>query len=392
MAIILLGVTGSIAAYRAVDVARSLVKKGHIVDVVLTGAARRFVGELTFASLVSGEVYVDGSDSGKPYAHLELAKADLILVCPATASTINKAAAGIADNLLTTVLIATHAPVVLCPAMNERMYLNEKVQQSIRELEDRGWYIVSPERGELACGDEGMGRLASVEDIVSFAVEVLKRLNLSGKRVLITSGPTREYLDEVRFISNSSSGRMGYYLALEAMRAGAEVVFITGPAQYNSPSGARIIPVTSASEMLDACLNEAEDVDVVIMSAAVADFMPEEKLPGKLRRSQSKQLEVRLVRTPDILGKLAEQKKAGQVLVGFALEAGDFRKGAEQKLVEKKLDIVAGNPLSAQGGTLTSIYLVDSRGNSLFLENVNKRLAARKIIEFIGQYLLKGNN
>lgn len=389
MARILLGVTGSIAAYKAVDVARSLIREGHTVDVVLTGAARRFVGELTFASLVNGSVYVEGSDSGNPYAHLELAKSDLILVCPATASTINKVAAGIADNLLTTVLIATQSPVVLCPAMNERMYLNEKVQSSLSELENRGWYIVRPEAGKLACGDEGVGRLAAAEDIVAFTLEALKQLSLSGRRVLITSGPTREYLDDVRFISNSSSGRMGYYLALEAQRAGAEVVFITGPAQFSSPAGAKVIKVTGAVEMLEACLKEADRCDIIIMSAAVADFMPEQKLPGKLRRSQSERLELRLVRTPDILGELAQRKRKEQVLVGFALEEGDFRSGAEKKLHEKDLDMVVGNPLSAQGESLTSIYLYSREGKSFLYNNIDKRIAARKIIEFISNYLLK---
>lgn len=387
MARILLGVTGSIAAYRAVDVARSLIRQGHTVDVVLTGAARRFVGELTFASLTNGRVYVEGSDSGLPYAHLELARADLILICPATASTINKAAAGLADNLLTTVLLATGSPVVICPAMNERMYLNEKVQQSIDDLERRGFHIIRPARGELACGDEGTGRLAEVSEIVGYVVELLGRLNLTGRRLLVTSGPTREYIDGVRFISNSSSGRMGYYLALEAIQAGAEVSFITGPAPFSSPAGARITRVTDAGEMLEACLDELKNSDVVIMSAAVADFMPEKKIKGKIRRSQADTLELRLVRTPDILARLNEYRKQEQVVVGFALETENVRERAKQKLADKNLDIVVGNPLTAQGAELTSIYLYDRRQHEAEFENISKRIAARKIIEFIQQYI-----
>jgi phosphopantothenoylcysteine decarboxylase/phosphopantothenate--cysteine ligase len=384
---ILLGVTGSIAAYRAAELARLLVKKGYLVDVVLTEGAERFITPLTFSSLVNGSVYGDSHEAGLPFAHLELAKkARIFLVCPATASTINKLAFGQADNLLTTAFLASSAVKIICPAMNVNLYRSDKVQQALKKLETQGAIIVGPAKGDLACGDAGEGRLESLETIIKVVEEEANSiLDFSGRTFLITSGPTREWIDDVRFLSNASSGKMGTAIASVARSYGGRVIFITGPADFYFAKADELLRVESAEEMLSAARSRIEEADVLIMAAAVADFTVE-KVAGKIKKSETKFLDLRLKPTPDILKSLLPFK-GKRLFVGFSLEAVNIEESAIKKLKEKGLDLIVANRPSNFSSDFAEGTIIRADGKRLEVGPVAKRSFARILLREIAELL-----
>jgi phosphopantothenoylcysteine decarboxylase / phosphopantothenate---cysteine ligase len=351
MAMIAIGVCGGIGAYKSVEVVRGLQKQGHDVVAVMTRAARRFVGELTFEAITRHRVLTSQFEPGanSDIEHISLASSiDLLLVAPATANIIGKFANGIADDFLTSLYLATKAPVLIAPAMNTNMLEHEAVQRNLDTLARRGTYFVEPGAGYLACGWIGKGRLAEPSDIVHAAEQLLVPTGpLRGKSVLVTAGPTREALDPVRFIGNRSSGRMGYALAGAARARGANVVLVSGPTELTPPAGVEVIRVTTAAEMRDAVVPRAPQADVVIMAAAVADYAPSAAAEQKIHK-ESDTLSLTLVRTPDILAELGRQRagKDRPLLVGFAAETDDVAAGARRKQREKSLDLVVANDVS----------------------------------------------
>lgn len=348
---IVLGVTGSIAAYKAAEIASLLVKKGHDVHVVMTRAAMEFITPLTLQAISRHPVYTEMFAAPRKWEieHISLAQqADLVLVAPATANIIGKVAGGIADDLLSTTIMATKAPVVFAPAMNTGMYENPVFQQRMRFLQDFGYIFLEPEEGRLACGASGKGRLPAPERIVSDIENILYRQEeLAGRHVLVTAGPTREPLDAVRYLSNHSSGKMGYALAEEAKKRGARVTLVSGPTRLEPPQGVNLIPVETAEEMLNAVKDIFPAVDVVIKAAAVADFRPSRVASGKIKKGMANLL-LELERTPDILEYLG-QHKANQILVGFAAETEELLANAAEKLTRKNLDLIVANDLTEEG-------------------------------------------
>ena len=343
---VLLGVTGGIAAYKSAYLASLLKKDRNDINVVMTKAATEFVAPLTFETLSNNPVSVDMFADKKTWEveHIALAqKAEVAILAPASASTIAKLACGIADNMLTTVFLALRCPVVIVPAMNDAMYENIATQVNLQILKDRGYYIMQPGEGLLACGDVGKGRMREPEEIYDFLRDVMKERNiLKGKKVLITAGPTREMIDPVRYISNRSSGKMGYALAECAKRMGAEVTLISGPVSISAGAGIDMIPVVSAKDMYDAVMHEKETADVVIACAAVADYTPLEVSDKKLIKTES--LNIEMVKTKDILAELGMKKSC--YLVGFAAQTHDLELYAESKLQTKNLDMIVANDVS----------------------------------------------
>ncbi len=385
---ILVGATGGIAVYKTAELIRELKRQGASVRVVMTQAATEFVTPLTFATLSEHPVLVDmfgSQDSGTGTIHIEAARwADAIVICPATANTIGKIAAGLADNLLTTLVMATTSPVIFCPAMNKEMYQNRIVQQNIDKLLGMGYHIVPPGAGELACGEIGWGRLAEIAAIMDkIKMVVLGTKRLAGKRILVTAGRTEEPLDPVRFITNRSTGKMGFAIAEMAALNGAEVTLISGPNHLRVPAFLNYISVQTADEMADAVLQFAPQHDVIIMAAAVADFKPEQYSTQKIKKSDLA-ASIRLVKTRDILRELGSRKK-NQILIGFAVETEHELEHARQKLIEKKLDmIVVNNPLlpGAGFGTDTNrVTFLDAAGGSEELPLLTKHQVAEKILD-----------
>jgi phosphopantothenoylcysteine decarboxylase/phosphopantothenate--cysteine ligase len=351
MAMIAVGVCGGIGAYKSVEVVRGLQKLGHDVVAVMTRSARQFVGELTFEAITRHRVLKSQFEPGAnaDIEHIAIASSiDLLIVAPATANILGKFANGIADDFLTSLYLATKAPVLAAPAMNTNMLEHPAVQRNLEVLAGRGTYFVEPGAGYLACGWIGKGRLAEPADIVAAAEQLLTPSGLlSGKTVIVTAGPTREAIDPVRFVGNRSSGKMGYALAGAARNRGARVVLISGPTELQPPPGVDLIRVTTAAEMRDAVVARAADADVVIMAAAVADYTPAAAPQQKIRKD-SDTLTLSLVRTPDILAELGTQRAAGErpLLVGFAAETTDVVASARRKQREKRVDLVVANDVS----------------------------------------------
>jgi phosphopantothenoylcysteine decarboxylase / phosphopantothenate---cysteine ligase len=351
MALIALGVTGGIGAYKAVEVARGLQKRGHDVVALMTRSARRFVGPVTFEAITRRPVITDQFARGinADIEHIAVATdIALLLVAPATANVIGKFANGIADDFLTSLYLATRAPVLMAPAMNTNMLEHEAVKRNLATLSSRGVRFVDPGAGYLACGWIGKGRLAEPDDIVEAADLLIKpRGSLLGRLVLVTAGPTYEDIDPVRYIGNRSSGKMGYAVAAEAVKRGARVILISGPTRLSAPAGVELVSVRSASEMHVAVQRHAPSSDIVVMAAAVADYTPERTATGKIEKSDAP-LDLRFVRTPDILAELGRARGTDSkpVLVGFAAESGDPVERGRAKLLRKHADFIVANDIT----------------------------------------------
>lgn len=383
---VVVGVTGGIACYKAVELVRLLVKDGFRVHVIMTRGAMEFVTPLTFQTLsgnpVATEIFNLTQES--QIGHINLAdSADLFVIAPATANVIGKVANGIADDLLTTVLMATQAPVLVMPAMNVHMYENPFLQENLRKLRRVGYHIMEPAEGFLACGYEGKGRLPEAEVIREEIYRLLKKKDLKGERLLITAGPNREPIDPVRYISNRSSGKMGYALARSAILRGAEVTLVTGPTALEPPFGARVIAVMTAEEMRAAVLKEINSSSVVVMAAAVSDYRPVASAGKKLKRGKEA-IELRLEPNPDILKELGA-KKDGKILIGFAAETEDLITNAAKKLLEKNLDMIVANnvaePNSGFDGDTNIATIMDRAGAVRSLPLMSKDELADKIFD-----------
>ena len=345
---IILGVTSSISIYKACEIIREFQKEDLDVHVVMTKNASRLISPRLFSSLSGNEVLLDLFDeAGSPsISHITLTQgADLLLVAPATANIIGKFASGVADDALSTVYTAADCPVVVAPAMNEKMYLHRSTYKNIQRLKSDGIKFIEPDKGYLACGDEGLGRLASPCEIVKKCLEFMnKATSLNHKCVLVTAGPTREFFDPVRFISSRSSGKMGFELAEEALRRGAEVILVSGPSQIPPPPGIKLIKVQTAKEMNTEVMKFFDQADIVVMAAAVSDFTFNTKAKQKIKK-QELSTNIKLVRTQDILAELG-RKKENKILIGFAAETGDLKKNALEKIKEKNLDFIVANDVS----------------------------------------------
>lgn len=344
---ILLGVTGSIAAYKAVQLASDLVKAGALVDVILTRSALEFVTPLSFRAITHREVFTSMFDPNQPEAleHVALAReVDGVVVAPATAHVLAKLALGLADDLLSTTLLATRAPLVIAPAMETAMYEHPATQGHLATLRGRGWVVVGPATGRLASGAVGPGRLADLEDIIGALRWALgRRGDLAGRRIVVTAGPTQEPIDPVRVITNRSSGKMGFAIAEAARDRGADVVLVTGPTTLRDPYGVEVRRVRTACEMFEAVRAAVAGCDALIAAAAVADYRPEAVSADKIKKADQPELVIRLVRNPDILGEV----RGDFIRVGFAAESRDLVANARQKLAEKGLDLVVANDITA---------------------------------------------
>lgn len=347
---IVLGVTGGIAAYKAVELVRLLTKAGANVHVIMTEGAMEFVTPLTFQTLSMNPVSTSLFNliSEREIGHISLAdRADLLIIAPATANVVGKLANGIADDMLTTTVMASKAPLLIAPAMNVNMYQNPAYKENEARLKGRGVLFVEPARGLLACGWEGEGKLQEPAVIFEEALSALAPKDLVGEKVLVTAGPTREEIDPIRFISNYSSGKMGYAIARAARRRGAEVTLVTGPTCLAEPHGVAVVSVVSAAEMREAVLAKAVGSTIVIKAAAVADYRPAQRADAKIKKSTAP-LTLKLVKNPDILDELGKMK-GERLLVGFAAETGDLLENAGKKLIEKNLDMVVANDVSQAG-------------------------------------------
>ena len=387
---IVLGVCGGIAAYKAAAFSRLLVKAGCHVRVVMTRAAQNFLGPLTFEAICRKQVWTEMFDSlsAGAFRHIEWAdRADAVVVIPATANVIGKMAHGIADDCLTTFILAVKAPIFICPSMNVNMYENSIVQDNIDRLRLAGMHIISPSSGSLACGQEGMGRLADIETILEQLTSMLASKDLKEERILVTAGPTREAIDPVRFLSNPSSGKMGYALARAAGRRGAEVVLVSGPTTLSAPEGVTVIKVNTAHEMFDAVMSRAETSSIIIKAAAVCDWRPARYFEHKVKKEgRSQQLDLK--KTEDILKKLGEEK-TDQILVGFAAETENLSENAMAKLEEKNLDMIVANLVghvdSGFGTDTNHVMLSYKDGKSESLSLMDKNSLADIILDRVLQ-------
>jgi len=385
---ILLGVTGGIAVYKAIELLRRLTERGAEVHVVMTKNAERFVPRLTFEVLSWRPVLVDEFEDYNKTAigHIEFTdNLDLCVIAPATANVIGKIAAGIADDALTSSLMALNCPLLLAPAMNERMYRNPILQRNIRTLKELGVKFIEPGSGSLACGVVGQGRLADIDRILEGVSACLTSQDLAGRTFLITAGPTREYIDAVRFISNPSTGKMGYALAAAARARGAEVILVSGATQLVPPQGVKLISVVSARQMHDAVMEHCNQSQVVIMAAAVSDFRPVHTSDRKRKKDEA-ETTLQLERTDDILLKLG---KAGgdRLLIGFAAETDDVEQNALKKLKEKNLDLIVANDLlkagSGFGADTNAVTIIDRAGKRTEWPTMPKSEIAAQIINAI---------
>ncbi|MDR1515406.1 MAG: bifunctional phosphopantothenoylcysteine decarboxylase/phosphopantothenate--cysteine ligase CoaBC [Synergistaceae bacterium] len=369
---ILLGISGGIAAYKTPELVRAWIKSGCEVEVILTETAVRLVSPLTLSTLSKRKVWLDADftsdESGWKIPHISLSLwADVLVVAPCTANVLRMAASGDAGTLLGAALLACSKPKVFFPAMNDRMWANPATKENARILESRGCVVVDPDSGSLACGYEGKGRLPSTEAILDETWAALCPIkDLAGKKVLITAGPTHEYIDPVRFISNPSTGKMGYALAAEARYRGASVTLISGPSALRAPSSVKLIETVTALEMLDACLSELPESDIIIKAAAVGDYRPAKYSPQKIKRRDG--MTIDLIQNPDIALELSRRKKPGQILAGFAAETEDISANAIKKISSKNLDLVVANDVSesdAGFGTDTNrvrVYFAEKYG------------------------------
>lgn len=387
---VVLGVTGGIAAYKACEILRLLQKQGIDVFVVMTKNACQFVTPLTFETLSGHPVAADtfARPATWEVEHIALAKrADLFLIAPATADIIGKMACGIADDMLSTTVMATRAPVMIAPAMNTGMWENPATQQNIATLVSRGVHVVTPATGHLACGDSGAGKLEDVSVIARCALDVLEaKRDWEGLRLMVTAGPTREALDPVRYISNRSSGKMGYAIARAAQRRGAQVTLLTGPVSIEPPQGVKVVPFMTTQELLDRALAFAQEQDVIIQSAAPADYRAREIAPQKIKKQGGEDMTIELVENPDVAATLGRAKRADQTFVGFAAETNDVLAHAKGKLVRKNLDMIVANDVTAPGAGFdvnTNIVTLMTRDGAESLPLMSKDEVAERILDAV---------
>lgn len=385
---VVLGVTGGIAAYKACELLRLLQKRGIDVYVVMTQHACRFVTPLTFETLSGHPVAVDTFDRPQTWEveHIALAKrADLFLIAPATANIIGKMACGIADDMLSTTVMATRAPVMIAPAMNTGMWENEATQHNLRTLASRGVQIVLPASGHLACGDSGAGKLEDVSVIAERALEALGRTrDMEGLRVLVTAGPSREALDPVRYVSNRSSGKMGYAIARAAARRGAQVTLLSGPVALEAPQGVRVVPFATTQELLERAQALVVEQDVLIQAAAPADYRAQDIAPQKIKKNSGEPLVLTLVENPDVAAALGRRKRPDQVFVGFAAETNDVLTHAQGKLQRKNLDMIVANDVTLPGAGFdvdTNVVTLITRDESVSLPLMRKDEVADRILD-----------
>ncbi len=385
---VVVGITGSIAAYKACEIVSSLKKSGVDVHVILTKGGEKFITPLTLETLSKNAVVTDVFCESEPdkVMHIYLAqKADAFLIAPCSADVIGKIANGIADDMLTTTILAASAPVFIAPAMNSAMYLNVAVQHNMELLKERGCIFIEPEEGVLACGDKGVGRLADTGEITKKVLDALSvKRDLEGKHIVVTAGPTVEMIDPVRYITNRSSGKMGFAIAKAAKERGASVTLITGPVALNTPDGVKRVDITSSAELLEAVKTHFENADALIMAAAPADFTPETVHTQKIKKGNSNELELKLKKTADIL-KTVAQNKGERKIMGFAAETNDHESNAAEKLARKGIDCIALNDVSnkdiAFGSDDNAITLIHKDGRSEFSGVMKKNLIAHWLLD-----------
>ena len=382
---VVVGVTGSIAAYKIANLASSLVKKGANVHVIMTKNATNFINPITFETLTGNKCLVDTFDRNFEFSveHVSLAKqADIFMVAPASANVIGKIANGIADDMLTTTIMACKCHKVISPAMNTNMFENPIVQDNLEKLRNYGYEVIDPASGYLACGDTGAGKMPEPTVLESYIMKnIAMEKDMAGKKVLITAGPTMEAIDPVRFISNHSTGKMGYALAKIAMERGAEVTLVTGKTYIEKPDFVKIIDVKSAKEMFDAVDKEFDSQDIVIMSAAVADYRPKTVADEKIKKNDG-EMAIELERTDDILGTMSKRKK-NQFLCGFSMETEHMLENSKNKLKKKNLDMICANNLKVEGagfGTDTNVVTLITENESRQLPIMSKEQVANEIL------------
>lgn len=385
---IVIGVTGSIAAYKIAGLCSMLKKKKADVTVIMTQNATNFINPITFETLTGNKCLIDTFDRNFQYdvEHVELAKAaEVFLVAPASANVIAKAAHGIADDMLTTTLLAATCPKLFAPAMNTRMYQNPITQDNLQILKKYGMKVITPASGYLACGDTGEGKMPEVEELYDNIIDALTPKDLTGYNVLVTAGPTREKIDPVRFISNHSTGKMGYAIAKQAGMRGAKVTLVSGPVALEAPKGVEVVPVVSAKDMADAVWERADKMDMIIKAAAVADYRPVTTYEDKVKKSGS-DMNIALERTDDILAHLGKNKKEGQILCGFSMETKDMLENSKVKLKKKNLDVIVANNLKVAGagfGTDTNIVTLITKDEVKELPILSKEEVADRILSFL---------
>jgi phosphopantothenoylcysteine decarboxylase/phosphopantothenate--cysteine ligase len=383
---IVLGIAGGIAAYKAAELTRALIKEGAQVKVIMTKSAAEFIKPLTLQTLSKNQVYMDMFASTDKYdmAHIALAEfADAFVIAPATANIIGKIASGIGDDLLSTTIMAEAKPTLICPAMNDKMLSNPIVQKNIKKLKEIGYVIMDSAEGELACNTTGKGRLPDIPEIIEEIKTLFTPKDFEGAKILITAGPTEEPLDPVRFITNLSSGKMGYALATAAQRRGAKVTLISGPTNLPLPQAEKIIKVRTAKEMYKAVMSNYKNANIIIKAAAVADYRPKVSAVEKIKKNQ-KTLSLELERNPDIIAEIGKNK-GKRVLVGFAMETQNLLANARGKLKKKNMDLIVANNLREEGSGFRTdtniITMIDREGRTESFAKMTKSEAAEKILD-----------
>lgn len=385
---ILLGITGGIAAYKMASVASALTKRGHEVHVVMTESAQEFISPVTFRAITGLPVETDLFSEPEKHEvkHISLAdKTDIALIGPASANIIGKIANGIADDLLSTIITAITAPVILAPAMNVNMFNNSIVQENLDYLSDKGYKILAPSEGMLACGYVGKGRLPEPDVLVEYIMKELTENDLKDKKVLITAGPTIEEIDPVRYLTNYSSGKMGYALAKSASYRGAEVKLFSGPTSLDNPIDVEAENIKSAHELYEKVINEMNEYDIIIMAAAVADFTPETISDNKIKKNNEDYMDLSLKRTKDIIKEISKNKNNSQIVVGFAAESKDLIKNARKKLKEKNLDMIVANDIKNKEifGSDESEVIIISNEKQIDVSRSSKEVIANQIFDLL---------
>ena len=389
---VVLGISGSIAAYKIAYLASALKKLHADVEVIMTENATQFITPVTFESLTGNKCLVDTFDRNFKFSveHVALAKrADIFMLAPATANVIAKVAHGLADDMLTTTFLACKCPKYISPAMNTQMFENPITQDNLKICQSYGMHVIQPACGYLACGDTGAGKMPEPEELLDHIVhEIAYPKNLTGKKILVTAGPTREALDPVRFLTNHSTGKMGYAIARVAAARGAEVTLVTGPTEIKKPGFVKVVPIESAREMYEAVTAASEEQDAIIKAAAVADYRPAHVSDEKIKKKDGDELSIPVERTDDILAYLGSHKKPGQFLCGFSMETEHMLENSRKKLEKKNLDMIVANNLKVAGagfGTDTNIVTLITKAGERQLEKMSKEQVADKLLDAIFQ-------